>query len=106
MNAQRRQTFKVLQQAVRLVTPPEPISIADWADEHRILSPEDSAEKGPWKTSRSPFQKVPMEAISDKNVESVVMMWGLNSEKRLSNSIQLVILRAMIRLQLWWCSLI
>ncbi|WP_339200464.1 phage terminase large subunit family protein [Paenibacillus sp. FSL P2-0322] len=76
MNAQRRQTFKVLQQAVRLVTPPEPISIADWADEHRILSPEDSAEKGPWKTSRSPFQKVPMEAISDKNVESVVMMWG------------------------------
>lgn len=55
---------------------PEPLSIAEWADQHRILSPEDSSEKGPWRTSRSPFQKVPMEAISDPEVESVVMMWG------------------------------
>lgn len=76
MNAQRRQTFKLLRRAISLVKPPDPISIAEWADEHRVLSPEDSAEKGPWRTSRSPFQKVPMEAISDKNVESVVMMWG------------------------------
>lgn len=66
----------MLKQTVRLVAPPAPISIAEWADEHRVLSPEDSAEPGPWKTSRSPFQKIPMEAITDRNVETVVLMWG------------------------------
>ncbi|CAH1058863.1 phage terminase large subunit family protein [Paenibacillus pseudetheri] len=76
MNAQRKQTFTLLRQAIQLVKPPEPLSIAEWADQHRVLSPEDSSEKGPWRTSRSPFQKVPMEAISDPEVESVVMMWG------------------------------
>ncbi|MEK3770127.1 phage terminase large subunit family protein [Paenibacillus sp. FSL R5-0887] len=76
MNAQRKQTFTLLRQAIQLVKPPEPLSIAEWADQHRILSPEDSSEKGPWRTSRSPFQKEPMEAISDPEVESVVMMWG------------------------------
>lgn len=76
MNVQRKQTFTLLRQAIQLVKPPEPLSIAEWADQHRILSPEDSSEKGPWRTSRSPFQKVPMEAISDPEVESVVMMWG------------------------------
>ncbi|MEN1985270.1 phage terminase large subunit family protein [Paenibacillus hubeiensis] len=76
MNAQRRQTFALLKRAVALVQPPEPLSVAEWADRHRVLSPEDSAEPGPWKTSRSPFQKEPMEAISDPNIERIIMMWG------------------------------
>ncbi|WP_409174819.1 phage terminase large subunit family protein [Brevibacillus fortis] len=76
MKAQRRKTFHLLKQTVPLVAPPEPISVAEWADRHRVLSPEASAEPGPWKTERAPYQKVPMEALSDKNVESVVLMWA------------------------------
>lgn len=76
MNTQRKQTFALLRRAIQLVKPPEPLSIAEWADQHRVLSPEDSSETGPWRTSRSPFQKEPMEAISDPEIEAVVMMWG------------------------------
>lgn len=66
----------LLRGILHLVAPPEPISVADWADTHRILSPEASAEPGPWKTARAPYQKVPMEAIADKSVEAVVLMWA------------------------------
>ena len=76
MNKQRKQTLQLLKSIVPLVSPPDPLTIAEWADAHRVLSPEDSAEPGPWKTSRSPFQKVPMEAISDPNVERIVLKWG------------------------------
>lgn len=76
MNSQRRRTFDLLKQTVPLVAPPEPISVAEWADRNRVLSPEASAEPGPWKTDRAPYQRVPMEAISDKNVQSVVLMWA------------------------------
>ncbi|MDY7993395.1 terminase gpA endonuclease subunit [Paenibacillus polymyxa] len=76
MNAQRKRTFRLLADTLSLVAPPEPISVSEWADRHRVLSPEASAEPGPWKTERAPYQRVPMEAISDRNVESVVLMWA------------------------------
>ncbi|SFA91738.1 Phage terminase, large subunit GpA [Cohnella sp. OV330] len=76
MNDQRRGTFQLLKDTVYLVAPPAPITLADWADENRVLSPEASAEPGPWRTDRTPYSRGPMEAISDKNVESVVLMWG------------------------------
>ncbi|OKP97792.1 phage terminase large subunit family protein [Paenibacillus sp. P46E] len=76
MSQQLTQTLRLLKGIVKLVSPPDPLTIAEWADGNRVLSPEDSAEPGPWKTSRSPYQKVPMEAISDKNVERVVFKWG------------------------------
>jgi phage terminase large subunit GpA-like protein len=59
-----------------LVAPPPPLGIDEWADENRILSAEASAEPGQWRTSRAPYQKEPMRAISDPAVESVVFMWA------------------------------
>ncbi|MEB9893292.1 phage terminase large subunit family protein [Bacillus cereus] len=76
MNAQRRRTLELLRDTIHLVAPPAAIGVDEWADEHRILSPEASAEPGPWNTDRAPYQREPMRAISDPNVESVVLMWG------------------------------
>lgn len=76
MNAQKRRTLQLLRETVRLVAPPPLLGIDEWADEHRVLSPEASAEPGPWRTERAPYQREPMRAISDPNVESVVLMWA------------------------------
>lgn len=54
--------------------PPPDMTIAQWADEHRRLSPESSAEPGRWKTSKAPYQRAIMEAISDLSVPKVVVM--------------------------------
>lgn len=76
MNAQRRRTLELLRDTVHLVAPPAAIGVDEWADEHRVLSPESSAEPGPWNTDRTPYSREPMRAIADPRVESVVLMWG------------------------------
>lgn len=76
MNNSKKRTLLLLKDTLRLVAPPDPITVTQWADEHRVLSPEDSAEPGPWRTSRSPFQKEIMDAVTDPQVEAVVMMMG------------------------------
>lgn len=76
MNNQKKRTYQLLKDTLYLVAPIEPISVADWADENRILSAEASAEPGPWRTSRAPYQREPMNAIADRNVEKVILMWA------------------------------
>ncbi|KAA8750109.1 phage terminase large subunit family protein [Paenibacillus sp. UASWS1643] len=76
MNAGKRQTLGLLKETMYLVAPPEPLHLTDWADEHRVLSAEDSAEKGPWRTDRVPYMVGPMNAVSDPTVEKVVLMMG------------------------------
>lgn len=55
-------------------TPPEDLTVAEWADRYRHLSPESSAEPGLWRTSRTPYLKEPMEAFTDPNIERIVMV--------------------------------
>ena len=60
--------------AVRNFKPPEDLTVAEWADKYRRLSPESSAEAGPWRTSRTPYLREPMEAITDPKLHKVVMV--------------------------------
>ncbi|MBY0088107.1 phage terminase large subunit family protein [Brevibacillus brevis] len=76
MNRQKRQTRNLLKQIVRLVAPPKPLSISEWADRHRVLSPESSGEPGPWRTDRAPYQREPMNAINRGKQQTIVLMWA------------------------------
>ena len=52
--------------------PPANLSISQWADTYRRLSPESSAEAGAWRTSRVPFQAEIMDTFNDPKIEQVV----------------------------------
>ena len=52
--------------------PPPPLSVSQWADTYRYLSPEGSAEPGKWRTSRAEYQRGMMDAV--KNNERTVIM--------------------------------
>ena len=56
---------------------PEPqIPVAEWADKNRML-PDTAAEPGRWRTSRTPYLREIMDALSTGNAyERVVMMKG------------------------------
>lgn len=57
--------------------PPRPrLSLSEWADAHRVIPRGTSPEAGPWRTSRTPYLREPMNAISDPEVEMVVCQWG------------------------------
>jgi phage terminase large subunit GpA-like protein len=57
----------------QLWRPPSKLSLSDWADRHRILSSESSAEPGQWITAKAPYEKGIMDAISDADVPRVVV---------------------------------
>ncbi len=65
----------VVQDVQRRILPPPPVlSLSEWADRERVLGPEESSEPGRWKTNRVPYLKGPMDAVSDPNVRTIVMM--------------------------------
>jgi phage terminase large subunit GpA-like protein len=44
---------------------PEPaLLVSEWADRHRILGSRSAAEPGPWRTSRTPYLREVMDALS------------------------------------------
>lgn len=57
-----------------MVKPPPKLTISQWADAHRKLSPESSAEPGQWQTSRAPYLQGIMDAVSDPRYQRVVFM--------------------------------
>ena len=58
---------------MRAFAAPPNMTVSDWADRYRILSPEASAERGKWHTDRAPYQREIMNAISDPRVERVII---------------------------------
>lgn len=59
--------------ALRNFKPPENLTVAEWADKYRRL-PATAAEAGPWRTSRTPYLREPMEAFSDPKINHIVMV--------------------------------
>lgn len=50
------------------------MTLSEWADTHRRLSSEASAEPGRWQTDRAPYLRGIMDAITDPLIERVVLM--------------------------------
>ena len=50
------------------------MTISEWSDKYRRLSSESSAEPGYWRTSRAPYQKGMMDAITDETIREVWVM--------------------------------
>lgn len=54
--------------------PPESRTVTEWAEAKRRLSSESSAEPGPWRTTRTPYLRAPMDAFTDPKVRRIVMV--------------------------------
>lgn len=70
----KRRTIKIFKDVLGLLSPPPELTVSTWADTYRKLSPESSAESGQWNTDRAPYQREIMDALSDKDVETVIVM--------------------------------
>ena len=53
--------------ARRAVRPKQYLTVSEWADKNRQLAKEGSAEPGQWKTSRAPYQREIMDALSEES---------------------------------------
>ena len=56
----------------RGLAPIRKISVSEWADKYRML-PSESAEPGRWRTSRVPYMKEIMDAVTEAGVERIII---------------------------------
>ena len=62
--------------------PEAQLTVSEWADRYRMLSSKASAEPGPWRTSRTPYLREPMDCLSSNStVQRVVMMFAAQTGK-------------------------
>jgi len=73
-NAELKRLNKIYAKAYLGMKPPENLTVSEWADKRRRLSPECSAEPGPWRTARTPYLKEIMDAFSDPKVRRIVFV--------------------------------
>lgn len=68
-------TLKLVQSCIKEnLSPPPELTVSEWADRYRVLPSETSAEPGQWDTSRAPYQREIMNAITDLRYEDVIIM--------------------------------
>lgn len=56
-----------------ILQPPPELKLSEWAEQHRILGSQ-ASEKGPYRLSRVPYLREPMEAFSDPDVREMVIL--------------------------------
>lgn len=61
-------------EALSVFAPPPDLTVSQWADKERRLSPESSSEPGSWDTDRAPYQREIMDIVNDPSVDEGVMM--------------------------------
>lgn len=57
-----------------VLKPPPDLKLSEWADKFRRLAAGTTAEPGRWRTSKAPYQKEIMDAITDISIKKVVIM--------------------------------
>lgn len=65
---------RVISKVCQLFKAPENLTVSEWADQYRQLSPENSAIPGRWKTSRTPYTKEIMDAFTDNDVKMIAVV--------------------------------
>jgi phage terminase large subunit GpA-like protein len=56
--------------------PPPRMTVSEWAEEYRYLSPESCANPGKYTVAATPYCKEPMDSANDPTATSVVLMWA------------------------------
>lgn len=77
----RPETYALFRRLLKQLEPPPDITLSEWADRYRYLSSEAAAEPGRWHTDRAPYQREPMNAITDVHVRKVVLKWAAQTGK-------------------------
>jgi phage terminase large subunit GpA-like protein len=66
------QIQELLNDSIVALKPPPRLSVSEWADKYRILSPEASAMPGKWLTGIAEFQRGIMNAVNEPGIDTVV----------------------------------
>ena len=66
--------WRTVYASLALLAPPPALTVSEWADKFAVLPREGSAEPGPWRTDRAPYQRELMDVVNDPAIETVAYM--------------------------------
>ena len=72
---------ELTQRVLQILAPPPKMSVSQWADAERRLSPEASAVPGRWRTEVVEYMREPMDCIGDPRIRRVSIMAGAQIAK-------------------------
>jgi len=67
-------TIHYMEDLMRGFLPPDDLTVSEWAEEKRRLSPESAAEPGAWRNSRTPYLMEIMDSFSNPKVKHIVFV--------------------------------
>jgi phage terminase large subunit GpA-like protein len=79
-----KHTRELFERTFKLLEPTPDLTLSQWADEYQRLPAKTSAEPGQWKTSRVPYMREIMDAVSDINTRKIVVMSAAQVSKTYS----------------------
>ena len=59
-----KRLFKATRKQIASFALADDLTVSQWADKYRSLSPESSAETGPWRTKKTPYLKEVMDSFT------------------------------------------
>ena len=65
-------------------TPPPRLKVSEWAEAHRYISGDYSAQPGRYSLDIVPYAREPMDCANDETVRMVVLMWAAQTTKTTS----------------------
>jgi phage terminase large subunit GpA-like protein len=68
-----QRTVDLFDEVCKILAPPEPITVTEWADKFRYLPAEAAAEPGKYSSKRTPFAREIMNAVGDRHTRRVVV---------------------------------
>lgn len=72
---------ELTQRVLQILAPPPKMTVSQWADAERRLSPEASAVPGRWRTEVVEYMREPMDCIGDPRIRRVSIMAGAQIAK-------------------------
>lgn len=60
----------------RIFKRPEPLTVSQWADRHRLMVDKEAVERGRWKTDRTPYLRGVMDAMDSPYIRRVTIRKG------------------------------
>lgn len=65
---------ELLKKTYAMFRPPPNDTVSEWADKNRVLVSDSSAEPGPWRTDRAPYQRAIMDAFTQPGIYEIDIM--------------------------------
>lgn len=88
-----RRLNRAMKKALAGMLPPDDLTVSQWAERKRRLSPETAAEPGLWRNERTPYLREPMDAFTDPKVRHIVLVAAsqVGKSEFINNSIGYII---------------